>query len=436
MLLYSLGVLCLFCAIYIYMRYSTVHFIASLFFIYSFTSIYVSALYLDINYVFSPELGKYIGGGTYSSSILLIYLLLFFIASKIVFTKIRVNKISLLAEKYSTYRYKLFGLDFFTLLSLTLFIFLLATFLNLFTTPIPIFSGLDRVTYFRSYGGILLSIMMKLINIIGLLLGVLYVYSKEHLFNRRIVLLSFFLFLVILFMIGNKFSTPLRFMLFFLLPIAILYTNRSIFTNIKVKKILFILLGALGFITITLTYINIYLGDRLLFKYLEGRVLIAQAQLWWDFYDQYFYFNWSTNNFYHAYNNTFVEPLYGFKGNKFLLYLMDQIVEAKQLFNRMENGYLYTGAYPAFLIVWLSPFGSLLTHFLLALAYSYILYMFFIFMAKKYFFTSIMLGYLIISVIFIFVTSDFGHLNVYIAKFLLILIAYIIDKLLRRGKHI
>ena len=396
----------------------------------------MSALYLDINYVFSSELSRFIGGETYSSSTLLIYLLFFFIASKTIFTKVRVNKISLLSEKYSSIRYELFGFDFFTLLSLSLFIFLFVTFLNLFTTPIPIFSGLDRVTYFRSYGGLLLSTIVKLTNIIGLLLGVLYVYSKGHPFNRRVVLISFFLFLVILFMIGNKFSTPLRFILFFVLPIAILYTNRSIFTDIKVKNILFILVGIVGFITITLAYINMNFGDRILLRYLEDRVMVAQGQLWWDFYDQYFYFNWSINDFYHAYNNTFIEPLYGFQGNKFLLYLMDQIVSAKQLFNRIDNGYLYTGAYPAFLVVWLSPIGSLLMHFLLALTYSHVLYIFFVFMAKRYFFTSIMLGYLVISIIFIFVTSDFGHLSVYIAKLLLIFMAYIMDELLRKGKHI
>lgn len=436
MLLYSLSVLCLLCILYFYIKHNTIHFIASLFYIYSFLFIYVSALYLDINAVYSPELGKYIGGETYSASMLLVYLLLFFIASKIVFTKARTYKIVSLLKNYSHYEYKIFGFDFFTLLSLSLLVFLIAIFLNLFSTPIPLFSGLDRVTYFRSYSGILLLTMMKLINIIGLLLGVLYVYSKGHIFNRRVVLFSFFLFLIILFMIGNKFSTPLRFILFFMLPIAILYTNSSALTNIKKKNIFFFLTGVIVFIIITLTYIKMHFGDRLLFEYLEERLLISQAQLWWDFYNQYFYLNWSIENFYHAYNNTFVEPLYKFKGNQFLLYLMDQTIEAKQLFHRMENGYLYTGAYPAFLVALASPLGSLLIHFLFALIYSYLLYIFFILMSKKYFFTTIMSGYLLISILFIFVTSDFGHLGVYITKILLIFITYIIDELLRKGKYV
>lgn len=434
MIIYMIELIILLIMLYFYLKYNFTHFIASLFVVYSFISIYLSTLYLDVNFVYSPEMGKYMGGCTHSALNLLIYMLLFIFASKIVFNKKRKALIEYLYKKNINKKHVIYGVDFYRLMSYLIFIYLFITFLYMLTTPLPIFSGIDRVTYFRNYGNILFIVLIKLTNIFGILLGILYVYSKNNKHNKKLIKYSFYLFLIILFIAGNKFSTPLRFILFYVLPLGISSINIKDFKNIPIKTMATLLIGIFIFISITLLYINMFFGDRNLVDYLIDRLMISQGQLWWDYNSNYFYFNWSINDFYNAFNNTFVDPLYDFQGNKFLLFLMDQTINTQQLFNRMENGYLYTGAYPAFLVVLLSPLGSIVFHFLLSLIYSFLLYYFFISMAKKLFFTTIMIGYLKVSLLFIFVTSDFGHLSTYILKFLLIIVAYTIDTLLQKEK--
>ena len=434
MLIYIMGVVLLVVILNFYLKKNSIHFISSLFPIYSFISIYISTLYIDLNRVYSGELSKYIGGETYSAFTLLLYLILFIFSSKLVFTKKRKNKIIYFYQKNINKKYLLYGYSLYTIIAYIVFIYLIIIFLHMLTTKLPIISGIDRVEYYRNHASFLYIILIKLLNILGILLGILYVYSQKNRHMKKIIKYSFYLFLIILFLAGNKFSTPLRFILFYLFPIGILYINFNSFKNIPIKKVIMFFLGIFIFIFIFLQYISMFFGDRLLSDYLIDRLMIAQGQLWWDYYNQYFYFNWSIDNLYHAFENTFINPLYDFQGNKFLLYLMEQTIDKQQLLNRMENGYLYTGAYPAFVVILLSPIGSIIFHFILSLLYSLILYYFYIFLVKRMLFTAIMIAYFQVSILFIFVTSDFGHLYTYILKILLIIIAFIIDKSLTRRK--
>ena len=106
-------------------------------------------------------------------------------------------------------------------------------------------------------------------------------------------------------------------------------------------------------------------------NYFVGRVFIGQGKMWWATYNRVI--RQKTWNFKDTIDKTLLHPLYGYKRNTSLVFLMHKTMGDKT-YDVIEGGYLYTGAYPAILLELFGPFFSYPTAFLIALIYCWLLY--------------------------------------------------------------
>ncbi|MHC4395570.1 MAG: DUF6418 domain-containing protein [Planctomycetota bacterium] len=106
-------------------------------------------------------------------------------------------------------------------------------------------------------------------------------------------------------------------------------------------------------------------------NYFVGRVFVGQGKVWWATYDRVVRQKiWNLEG---TIDKILLHPLYEYKGNTSLVFLMHKTMGDKT-YDAMEGGYLYTGAYPAILLELFGPFFSYLAAFLMALIYCWLLY--------------------------------------------------------------
>jgi len=396
------------------------------FFVYIITFL-PSIFFLSTGSYYAPELQKFVGDDTHRYAIwILIYILVTIIyVSKLIFRKAIVTKIN---YNFSNSKLKVVTIYKLNLNKIILFIYfaiIMFLIITTFLSPFPLLSGIDRNIYYELYGGIRIFLFYKFINLIGIYLGLFYITTFDS-NMKRLTLFLFILTLVELVLLGNKFSTPLNFIVFFLLPFSILYMHKQI---ISVKVFYYTLIYTLIFFIIFYYMMTIYLGDAEFIDYLVDRVLIAQSQLYWLSVDKYFVNdNWSFDCFTQAIDKIYINTLFNYHGNRELLYLMYLDTPISQIIARLEVGYMYTGAFPTILITIFGPYMFPVVLFILVYVYIYSLKIFLYLISLGYFYSVIIFSYIITNFAFLFVTGTFGTFKMWVIKILLFIVIYIFER--------
>jgi len=335
--------------------------------------------------MYQPELYAYIGDGN-SSWWFFGFCTQLILATLIVFTPKRVEYLKNSLNDYT---------NNFILINASkciLLLFYIVIYVDLFRHPIPFFKGIDRVEYLNINTGIIIRIVLRLVYHICFYLGVMFyqIYKLRRKINNM-YLYFLVLTLIYLFLIGHKYSTPFMAVCSFLVPVGLLLLDcegfvisirKNVKTTLRNNKLFNKINNAhvLWWSTIFVSMFSIAVFQHILVKYqtkehiknyFVGRIFVGQGKVWWTTYNRVIrQKDWNLED---TIDKILLHPLYEYKGNTSLVFLMHKTMGHKT-YDRVKSGFLYTGAYPAILLELFGPFFSYLAAFLMALIYCWLLY--------------------------------------------------------------
>lgn len=212
---------------------------------------------------------------------------------------------------------------------------------------IPIMQGLQRLEFFREAG-----VLDRIIAAYGFLIAFLLGYFRKD--GKKITVQGLLLALMILYsvMVGNKFSGILRLAVPYYSAVYVRHLLKNPGFNLVSRRNM-IYLVSLAVCLLGVAYVSyLYLGQdsELAFRVLRDRVLAWQGHLWWatDY-------NLFVNGLFDS-NHWMVELKALLAGGEFasdtgMRYVMVQALGPEIAYPIIDNGYLYTMAYPAILVL-------------------------------------------------------------------------------------
>lgn len=262
----------------------------------------------------------------------------------IIFFEIAVN-IFYAVNKFENLKFKFNKKVCNVLLSIVLCIVLIS-FAGFIFDGVPIFMGIDRIQYVRSYQSFLFNKISGQLYIstfiIGIIAGISYVKNERKNFKKCVVI---FIFILIYFLLrGDKFSGLLNIIYLFIIPI---YLQLYKFSNFKIKLSKLIIIGA--FIGLVFIYIINFHYSHINKSNSANRIserIAAQGQVWWAI-------DKNVSNGYKASDSEIVKEVESYfnknidKSDLGLNKLMKVIAPTTVYSSFLGNGVNFTMGYPA-----------------------------------------------------------------------------------------
>jgi len=242
------------------------------------------------------------------------------------------------------------------------------------TEGIPIFSGLNRLEYFKQ-AGVLERKLLIYGSLIAFMLG-FYSRKRGRFSANGLIIAAFVLFAIL---VGNKFSLLVALLVSYFAPVYARnhadHSNKPLLTRRNL-----IVLAAVAGVLIIMTfgaYYNTFKDVSRSYNLLVNRIFAFQGQMWWAVdYDvtrdgRYDDGHWKVEL------DNIISPGDTREGEVGMKYLMVKVLGAEKAYSIFEAGYLYTHTYPAILIATF-PFSlAVFIQFLAGMIFFTILYYFY-----------------------------------------------------------
>jgi hypothetical protein len=336
----------------------------------------VSAVYIDLHVgTYAVELFREIGGG-YSALTMVLFNVALVSGILVAVSRQRLQDLANAADLRKLTQTRLLDANIPFILTVLLAGLIAIVYLELLSIgTIPLFTGMDRGVYRASYAGPFALILLKYVTIIFFTCGLLYfVGTFKGAMRGSILALSLLALMVYLVLIGNKFSTIFFSFTYFLIPYGAFYLksaagghplldNPARFTIHKVEIALGIvcILGLIFFALYNALFVLRGLQTADIVSYLQHRVFVQQAQLWWTAHERVVI--GGEYHVFEALNRIFLQPIK--EGNTSLYFLMARDL-GHYITGVLAGGGHYTGAYPTILLEMFGPAWSLLAAFVMA----------------------------------------------------------------------
>ncbi|MEO9849678.1 DUF6418 domain-containing protein [Reichenbachiella sp.] len=258
------------------------------------------------------------------------------------------NKIDTERAKLSFDSSKVRWISLFCWVSLAIY------FLTFLKTGVPLLNSMDRASYWKMIEPIpVVYTLLSNFLFISFLIGYCFAFEKVRTGSANLPLIQFALLILFFVLSGNKFSALLALITNFLI-VPVFFGFQKSFNWKKVVKwgglsILFFA-GAILIQSSTYSLDGDFYGKYGIFSYLFQRVFILQGEIWWKTYQDIIVNNqFDSNHIWQEIRNVFSLETDGYTG---LRYLMAQSAQGDFIYNIIKNGkYLYTGAFPAIILV-------------------------------------------------------------------------------------
>ncbi len=225
---------------------------------------------------------------------------------------------------------------------------LLAYVIHMFATEgIPLMSGLGRHVFMDQANP-----MEKLFLVYGSLVAFVLGYFRLKRGRYSVNGVLMMLFVVFGIFIGNKFSFLTHILTYYYVSIYVRYhashPGLRLFNRGKITAYAGVLVVILGLVFASYTWTK---GDsRTALTYMYNRVLAFQGQLWWAVDNDVQENGRYDRDHWKAELDAIVDPGNSENGEVGLKYIMVKVLGAEKAYPIIDNGYLYTAAYPAILI--------------------------------------------------------------------------------------
>jgi hypothetical protein len=344
------------------------------FFFFAFTWRLVSVLYIDLfGPLFSEQLSRDIGPG--ASAVPLALSQGIVIAALLV--SLRPRRLSRLltwdeAGLASHLPPGLFTVSDLAFVALCPFVIALYAEL-LMRGPIPLFEGMERLTYTQQFGGPLHHLLLDWGFMLAFQLGVFFALPVLHngRFDRRfaLVLISLLLYLVL---IGHRFSPIYGCCSFFIMPLgAVLLVRGAASERIKILRGFGFGAAALLILiicTVSYSYLVVrgFEGSELVEK-VSQRLFVQQGEMWWMTYERVFIsYDWDSAI---TSLKLFITPFNPHR-NSTMQYLMELALPLSRAHDLLGQGSAYTGGWPEVLFELGGPLGGFLLVMVAAVVFS------------------------------------------------------------------
>jgi Family of unknown function (DUF6418) len=352
------------------------------FFFFAFTWRLVSVLYIDLfGPLFSEQLTRDIGPGdsavplALSQGIIIAALLISFRPRRL--SRLLTPGDPGLAYHLPPGRFAISDLAFAVVCP-----FVMALYVELLTRgPIPLFVGMERLTYTQQFGGPLHHLLLEWGFMLAFQLGVFFAVPLLHngRLDRRfaVVLASLLLYLVL---IGHRFSPIYGSCSFFIIPLGAVLLARSVSSErvIPGKILRGFGVGAAALLilvicTVSYSYLVVrdFEGSELVEKVTQ-RLFVQQGEMWWMTYERVFL----SNNWDSALTSfkLFVAPFDPHR-NSTMQYLMELALPLSRAHDLLGQGSAYTGGWPEVLFELGGPIGGFLLVIVAAAIFSEFMYL-------------------------------------------------------------
>jgi len=218
---------------------------------------------------------------------------------------------------------------------------------SLGTEGVPLFEGIDRVTFLKEAGPV-----ERVLQVYGPAIAFMIAFYRRKTGLFTINTLMIFLLLAFSILTSNKFSALVRVLIAFSVPVYVRSLMKNPERSILRARHVFSLIGvAIVFLTIAyFSYVSNFGSSNVAGLLLIDRILAFQGQMWWAVDYQLFVQGMFDSGHWLDELRAIIsfgavpEASYGMK------YLMLQVLGAGHAFPIFDVGYLYTMAYPAILV--------------------------------------------------------------------------------------
>jgi len=339
---------------------------------------FVSVVYIDLNpNTYSPELERYIGGGASSLILISIYFMVT-LGFLLVFRAKSFSSLLDLSKNRQTNSLRIGHIGWYSLILFSSISLILISYIEILKGPVPFFAAMERNIFMVSYyKGFAYKILLKYINYISLILGVIFLYELRQTKKALYSLYVFFSMSILLVLAGHKFSSLVINFYLFTIPLTFILLDRRYRLKLAAVVIFFVVLVSIAnfnnFLNTKFTswkrrliettdqnprkiqnpqkaqnlqpensHTRKYLQNRLK-QFLKYRILIAQGQSWWTATDRIFTKNdWKPKE---AFEYIFLNPIGKKNGNTAAQYLMYRDVGSDAL-RILKMGAIYSVGFP------------------------------------------------------------------------------------------